>query len=102
MAGDSGLSTPASSFRPPMSHPQEFARLARDAWQVPGPAGHAAKLDFTHFKRHKRGNLQVDGTERPGVPEYLGQLQTVKTLPAPPVAGAAPERWHPLLFLDFA
>ena len=55
------------------------------------------KLDFTHFKWHKRGNLQVDGIERPGVPEYLGQLQTVKNLPAPPVAGAAPERWHPLL-----
>ena len=59
-------------------------------------------LDFTHFKRHKRGNLQVDGTERPGVPEYLGQLQTVKNLPTPAVGAAAPERWHPLLLLDFA
>ena len=56
-----------------------------------------AKLDFTHFKRHKRGNLQGDGTERPGVPEYLGQLQTVKNLPAPATGGAATERWHPLL-----
>ena len=62
--------------------------------------GDAYKLDFTHLKRHKRGNLQVDSTERPGVPEYLGQLQTVKTLPAPPAAGAAPEQWHPLLLLN--
>ena len=57
----------------------------------------ASLLDFTHFKRHKRGNLQVDGTERPGVPEYLGQLQTVKKLPAPAAGAAVPERWHPLL-----
>ena len=59
--------------------------------------GDAYKLDFTHFKRHKRGNLQVSSTERPGVPEYLGQLQTVKNLPAPAACGAAPERWHTLL-----
>ena len=65
------------------------------AWTCP-------QLDFTHFKRHKREGLQVDGTERPGVPEYLGQLRTVKNLPTPTTGGAAPERSHPLLFLDFA
>ena len=43
-----------------------------------------SQLDFTHFKWHKRGNLQVDGIERPGVPEYLRQLQTVKNLPRQP------------------
>ena len=59
-------------------------------------------LDFTHFKRHKRGNLHVDGTEQPRVPEYLGQLLTVKNFPKPATGGAVPEQWHPLLFLDFA
>ena len=33
---------------------------------------HSPWLGFTQFKRHKRGNLQVDGTERPGVPAYQG------------------------------
>ncbi len=32
-----------------------------------------SKLDFAHFKRRRRGNLQVGGTERRGVPEYRGQ-----------------------------
>ena len=50
-------------------------------------------------QRHQRGDLQVDGTERPGVPEYPGQLRTVKNLPTPATGGTAPERWHPLLFL---
>ena len=60
------------------------------------------KLDFTHFERHERGRLRVDGIERPGVPEYLDQLRTVKNLPTPATGGAAPERGRPLLFLDFA
>ena len=46
----------------------------------------ASLLDFTHFKRHKRGNLQVDSTERPGVPAYPGQLQTWKTFRRQPQA----------------
>ena len=62
----------------------------------------ASKLDFTHFKRHERGRLRVDGIERPGVPEYLDQLRTVKNLPTPATGGAAPELRRPLLFLDFA
>ena len=44
-------------------------RVGWSAWRRPF-------LDFAYFKRHKRGNLQLDGTERPGVPEYLGQLRT--------------------------
>ena len=32
------------------------------------------KLDFAQFKRRKRGNLQVGGTGRPGVPAYRGWL----------------------------
>ena len=31
------------------------------------------KLGFTQFKRRRQGNLQVGGTERPGVPECRGQ-----------------------------
>ena len=38
-------------------------QLGRRGW---GCREYGPKLDFTHFKRHKRGNLQVDGTERPG------------------------------------
>ena len=30
-------------------------------------------LGFTQFKRRRQGNLQVGGTERPGVPECRGQ-----------------------------
>ena len=61
-----------------------------------------AQLDFTHFRRHERGILRVDDTERPGVSEYRGQLRTVKNLPTPATGGAAQERGHPLLLLDFA
>ena len=82
--------------------PQPPPRAQRRAGPGPVLGRRETELDFTHFKRHKRGNLQVDGIERPGVPEYLGQLQTVKNLPAPAAGAAAPERWHPLLLLDFA
>ena len=60
------------------------------------------KLDFTHFKQYERGSLRVADTARPGVPECLGQLRTVKNLPTPATGGAAPERGHPLLLLDSA
>ena len=59
-------------------------------------------LDFTHFRRHERGNLRVDDTERPGVPEHQYRLRTVKNLPRPATGGAAPERGRPSLFLNFA
>ena len=34
--------------------------------------GESPQLDVAHFKRRKRGNLQVGGTERRGVPAYRG------------------------------
>ncbi len=68
-----------------------FALRAKDMPTLREAHSKGRNLDFTHFKRHKRGNLQGDGTERPGVPEYLGQLQTVKNLPAPATGGAAQE-----------
>ena len=44
-------------------------------------SGHFSKLGFTQFKRRRQGNLQVGGTERPGVPECRGQRPTVRNLP---------------------
>ena len=45
------------------------------------------KLGFTQFKRRRQGNLQVGGTERPGVPECRGQRPTVRNLPTPATGG---------------
>ena len=53
------------------------------------------ELDFTHFKRRKRGSPQVGGTERPGVPAYRGRRPTVKNPPTPATGDAAPGRWRP-------
>ena len=44
-------------------------------------------LGFTQFKRRRQGNLQVGGTERPGVPECRGQRPTVRNLPTPATGG---------------
>ena len=53
-------------------------------------------LDFPHFKRRKRGNLQVGGTERLGVPAYRGLApRPVKNSPTPATGGVAPGRWRP-------
>ena len=60
------------------------------------------KLDFTHFKRHKRGNLQYDGTEWRGVSVHRSWRSIVKNPPTPTTSGYALRRCHPLLFLDFA
>ena len=38
-------------------------------------------LDFTHFKRHKRGNLQYDGTEWRGVSVHRSWRSIVKNPP---------------------
>ena len=54
-----------------------------------------AKLGFTHFKRRKRGNLQVGGIERWGVPACRGWLRTVKNPLTPATGGVAPGRWRP-------
>ena len=47
------------------------------------------KLDFTHFKRHKRGNLQYDGTEWRGVSVHRSWRSIVKNPPAPTTSGYA-------------
>ena len=44
-------------------------------------------LDFTHFKRHKRGNLQYDGTEWRGVSVHRSWRSIVKNPPTPTTSG---------------
>ncbi len=46
-------------------------------------------LDFTHFKRHKRGNLQYDGTEWRGVSVHWSWRSIVKNPPTPTTSGYA-------------
>ena len=54
------------------------------------PAGRTPlKLDFTHFKRHKRGNLQYDGTEWRGVSVHRSWRSIVKNPPTPTTSGYA-------------
>ena len=48
--------------RPKKLDGHDEAQLIALACSQP-PEGRASWLDFTHFKRHKRGNLQYDGTE---------------------------------------
>ena len=48
-----------------------------------------SKLDFTHFKRHKRGNLQYDGTEWRGVSVHRSWRSIVKNPPTPTTSGYA-------------
>ena len=50
--------------------------------------GHVS-LDFTHFKRHKRGNLQYDGTEWRGVSVHRSWRSIVKNPPTPTTSGYA-------------
>ena len=50
---------------------------------------HVAELDFTHFKRHKRGNLQYDGTEWRGVSVHRSWRSIVKNPPTPTTSGYA-------------
>ena len=47
------------------------------------------KLDFTHFKRHKRGNLQYDGKEWRGVSVHRSWRSIVKNPPTPTTSGYA-------------
>ena len=49
----------------------------------------AARLDFTHFKRHKRGNLQYDGTEWRGVSVHRSWRSIVKNPPTPTTSSYA-------------
>ena len=49
----------------------------------------STQLDFTHFKRHKRGNLQYDGTEWRGVSVHRSWRSIVKNPPTPTTSGYA-------------
>ena len=51
--------------------------------------GRDIQLDFTHFKRHKRGNLQYDGTEWRGVSVHRSWRSIVKNPPTPTTSGYA-------------
>ena len=51
--------------------------------------GDGPLLDFTHFKRHKRGNLQYDGTEWRGVSVHRSWRSIVKNPPTPTTSGYA-------------
>ena len=106
----------ARRFRPLSENRREIARTPdeRDIDQLPAPADSASKtgttstrrparntinraseLGFAHFKRRRRGNLQVGGTEPPVVPACRGQRPTVRNPPRPATGGAAPGRWRP-------
>ena len=61
-------------------------RAEATAW---GTAGICPLLDFTHFKRHKRGNLQYDGTEWRGVSVHRSWRSIVKNPPTPTTSGYA-------------
>ena len=68
---------------------QDLAKWARGVQRL------YTKLDFPHFKRRKRGNRQVGGTERLGVPAYRGRQPTLKNPPTPATGGVAPGQWRP-------
>ena len=53
------------------------------------PMARGFLLDFTHFKRHKRGNLQYDGTEWRGVSVHRSWRSIVKNPPTPTTSGYA-------------
>ena len=64
-------------------------RVLEDDLRRPRKQRHTAKLDFTHFKRHKRGNLQYDGTEWRGVSVHRSWRSIVKNPPTPTTSGYA-------------
>ena len=61
----------------------------REVFQVVHHIDRRGKLDFTHFKRHKRGNLQYDGTEWRGVSVHRSWRSIVKNPPTPTTSGYA-------------
>ena len=63
--------------------PEELARA------LAGYGTTSPELDFTHFKRHKRGNLQYDGTEWRGVSVHRSWRSIVKNPPTPTTSGYA-------------
>ena len=63
--------------------------VAIDASVVRSHAKPPPKLDFTHFKRHKRGNLQYDGTVWRGVSVHRSWRSIVKNPPTPTTSSYA-------------
>ena len=59
------------------------------AWTKGITKKEGVKLDFTHFKRHKRGNLQYDGTEWRRVSVHRSWRSIVKNPPTPTTSGYA-------------
>ena len=62
---------------------------ANQRWRFLVIKDRGIKLDFTHFKRHKRGNLQYDGTEWRGVSVHRSWRSIVKNPPTPTTSGYA-------------
>ena len=67
----------------------DIDRYAQACWSLANSFNHSHKLDFTHFKRHKRGNLQYDGTEWRGVSVHRSWRSIVKNPPTPTTSGYA-------------
>ena len=67
---------------------ETFSGLTKP-WNGAGGERLLPKLDFTHFKRHKRGNLQYDGTEWRGVSVHRSWRSIVKNPPTPTTSGYA-------------
>ena len=67
--------------------------------EFPRPTGMSADqyLSWTLriFKRRRRGNPRVGGTEPPVVPACRGQRPTVRNPLTPATGGGAPGRWRP-------
>ena len=78
--------SPASDC-PPMSLRPQRGNLAAASTNAVASFRLSPNLGFTQFKRRRQGNLQVGGTERPGVPECRGQRPTVRNLPTPATGG---------------
>ena len=66
-----------------------IALVRRHLWLASEGFSLSAALDFTHFKRHKRGNLQYDGTEWRGVSVHRSWRSIVKNPPTPTTSGYA-------------
>ena len=64
-----------------------------DDWEYATPT-ELTKLDFAHFRRRKRGNPPIGGTERWGVLAYRGRWATGGNPPTPATGGGAPGRWR--------
>ncbi len=99
----STLGTFLRSFR--WGHVRQLDRVSREflarAWSAgAGPGDDPltidldSTLDFPHFKRRKRGNPQVGGTEPPGVPACRSCRTTVRNLLTPATGADAPGRWR--------